>query len=364
MIQKNKELTQKTEVFSESESEGGVSMDSEDEMNMLESAVSSANNPWMKSSKLSKPTGYEPIKEVITEDQIKHPSDSEDENESKIQLTNVVEKVVIEDKNMTDKIVETNKASKNNIEKEIESPKNSKKERKLSNKKAFTKNSLSNVDNIDDLFKDFETQKNGDKAAVTPTSIHEKVMSGETRKKKRNRQKRERERKKKHLQEEQKKEAEEKENESEEEEESVISETLARKSTMEDFEGNISEDEAGSDNRRSRKPDESEAEHGGKQFEKQENVYVDPRKLLTLESKIDKSGMPDMIVDNNDIDEDEQQRMTIAQAFADDDVVEEFSQEKAKVINRDKPKDIDLTLPGWGEWGGEGVKMSKRKKKR
>jgi hypothetical protein len=124
-------------------------------------------------------------------------------------------------------------------EKEIESPKNSKKERKLSNKKAFTKNSLSNVDNIDDLFKDFETQKNGDKAAVTPTSIHEKVMSGETRKKKRNRQKRERERKKKHLQEEQKKEAEEKENESEEEEESVISETLARKTTMEDFEGNI-----------------------------------------------------------------------------------------------------------------------------
>jgi hypothetical protein len=53
-------LTQKTEVFSESESEGGVSMDSEDEMNMLESAVSSANNPWMKSSKLSKPLD-EPI---------------------------------------------------------------------------------------------------------------------------------------------------------------------------------------------------------------------------------------------------------------------------------------------------------------
>jgi len=70
---------------------------------------------FLLSSKLSKPTGYEPIKEVITEDKIKLPSDSEDESESKIQLTNVVEKVVIEDKNMTDKIVETNKASKNNI---------------------------------------------------------------------------------------------------------------------------------------------------------------------------------------------------------------------------------------------------------
>jgi hypothetical protein len=34
-------------------------------------------------------------------------------------------------------------------------------------------------------------------------------------------------------------------------------------------------------------------------------VYVDHRKLLTLESNIDKSVMQDMIVDNNDIDEDE-----------------------------------------------------------
>lgn len=71
--------------------------------------------------------------------------------------------------------------------------------------------------------------------------------------------------------------------------------------------------------------------------------------------------MPD---GDEDIDPEEQQRMTIAQAFADDDVIEEFRQEKDDMIQRDKPKDIDLSLPGWGSWGGEGIKISKRKRKR
>lgn len=66
----------------------------------------------------------------------------------------------------------------------------------------------------------------------------------------------------------------------------------------------------------------------------------------------------------DEVDAEEQQRMTIAQAFADDDVIEEFQQEKADVVEKDKPQDIDLTLPGWGSWGGEGIKVSKRKRKR
>ena len=53
--------------------------------------------------------------------------------------------------------------------------------------------------------------------------------------------------------------------------------------------------------------------------------------------------------------------MTIAQAFADDDVIDEFRDEKRDIQERDKPKDIDLTLPGWGEWHGEGLQPSKRK---
>ena len=56
--------------------------------------------------------------------------------------------------------------------------------------------------------------------------------------------------------------------------------------------------------------------------------------------------------------------MTIAQAFADDDVIEEFRRDKGADIDKNKPKDLDLTLPGWGEWGGAGIEISKRKKKR
>ena len=68
--------------------------------------------------------------------------------------------------------------------------------------------------------------------------------------------------------------------------------------------------------------------------------------------------------DDEDIDPEEQQRMTIAQAFADDDVIEEFRQEKDDAVEKDKPQEIDLTLPGWGSWGGQGLKVSKRKRKR
>lgn len=33
-------------------------------------------------------------------------------------------------------------------------------------------------------------------------------------------------------------------------------------------------------------------------------------------------------------------------------------------VKKSQPKDIDLTLPGWGCWGGKNIKVSKRKKRR
>ncbi len=33
-------------------------------------------------------------------------------------------------------------------------------------------------------------------------------------------------------------------------------------------------------------------------------------------------------------------------------------------MNANRPKNIDLTLPGWGDWGGHGLAVSKRKRKR
>ncbi|XP_052088938.1 U3 small nucleolar RNA-associated protein 14 homolog A-like isoform X1 [Mytilus californianus] len=388
MIQKNKELTQKAEVVSDSESDA-VSMNSEDEMNMLESAVSASENPWMKGSKLSKPSGYEKIEEVKNEDKILLPIGSEDESENTIMLSNVVQKVIIEDKNNLDgnsDNVDVNfteiKGDKNNDNlktemaddvKQVENVQVPKKGKKRKKEKNSSKN-INAIDNIDDLFKDFESSKESQKGNTVKKTIHEKIMKSkkdssdlnstdgkESKKMKRKRRRMEKQKER----EIEKAKLIKKDEKVESEEETFISEKLERRTKLDDFEGDLSDDEIGNEVRKGRKKqDESEDENDGKKFEVHEDVYVDPKKLMTLESKIDKSQMPDMIVDDNDIDNEEQQKLAIAQAFADDDVIEEFSQEKKKVENRDQPKDIDLTLPGWGEWGGVGVKVSKRKKKR
>ena len=56
------------------------------------------------------------------------------------------------------------------------------------------------------------------------------------------------------------------------------------------------------------------------------------------------------------------QLMTIKTAFADDDVVQDFLKEKGTIEKDEREKDIDLTLPGWGCWAGEGVKTSTKPK--
>ncbi|KAI9137835.1 small-subunit processome [Paraphysoderma sedebokerense] len=56
------------------------------------------------------------------------------------------------------------------------------------------------------------------------------------------------------------------------------------------------------------------------------------------------------------------QQDLVKAAFANDDVIEEFEDEKNQIMEEDKPKDIDLTLPGWGSWAGSGVKKTTTKK--
>ncbi|KAJ3019738.1 hypothetical protein HKX48_001843 [Thoreauomyces humboldtii] len=49
------------------------------------------------------------------------------------------------------------------------------------------------------------------------------------------------------------------------------------------------------------------------------------------------------------------QRTLMQMAFANDDVAADFEDEKREAEERDAPKDVDLTLPGWGAWGGIGL---------
>ncbi|KAI0673820.1 Utp14 protein-domain-containing protein [Trametes maxima] len=53
-----------------------------------------------------------------------------------------------------------------------------------------------------------------------------------------------------------------------------------------------------------------------------------------------------------------EQRDLVALAFAGDNVVQDFAEAKRREIQEDAPKEIDTTLPGWGSWGGTGMKKA------
>ena len=91
---------------------------------------------------------------------------------------------------------------------------------------------------------------------------------------------------------------------------------------------------------------------------------LDPLKFL----KSDKDAV-DFIAEeegssDDDVIYDTDQRMYIREAFANDDVIGDFVNDKNEIIDKSKPQAVDLTLPGWGEWAGAGLKVSAKKRKR
>lgn len=89
---------------------------------------------------------------------------------------------------------------------------------------------------------------------------------------------------------------------------------------------------------------------------KPKDIHVDPKKIFRIEDHGDGG-------EDGESDSLQQKRIDIQQAFANDDVMEEFVREKSENEEASKPKDIDLSLPGWGSWAGAGIKPSERKKK-
>ena len=83
------------------------------------------------------------------------------------------------------------------------------------------------------------------------------------------------------------------------------------------------------------------------------DIRVDPKKIFRIEDHGHE-------VEGESL---QQKRIDIQQAFANDDVMEEFVKEKSEIEDAAKPKDVDLSLPGWGSWAGVGVKPSEKKKK-
>ncbi|GAA5863261.1 hypothetical protein JCM3774_000832 [Rhodotorula dairenensis] len=57
------------------------------------------------------------------------------------------------------------------------------------------------------------------------------------------------------------------------------------------------------------------------------------------------------------------QRELVKEAFANDDVVADFADDKRREMERDAPREEDITLPGWGAWAGKGAKKAKNARK-
>jgi U3 small nucleolar RNA-associated protein 14 len=110
----------------------------------------------------------------------------------------------------------------------------------------------------------------------------------------------------------------------------------------------------------------SESEEEEKENEEQKSSPNETYGVTTTTTKLpEQLNMP---VTTKRVEIEPQQReehqMNIQEAFADDDVLAEFEKEKTDAIEGDRPKAIDLSLPGWGEWAGSGVKVNKRKKRK
>lgn len=54
----------------------------------------------------------------------------------------------------------------------------------------------------------------------------------------------------------------------------------------------------------------------------------------------------------------------VKRAFAGDEVVQDFEQEKFDTIKEEDDQVIDNTLPGWGSWAGDGISKKQQKRQK
>lgn len=367
MLQTSRQLTQKSVAVSDSEDDEEEAMNSEDEM--IERELSSlSSNPWMKAAAqpVAKSEFSRPEVVLNSEGKEEEESESESDEDEDVLMKMGRELEKRQKKAVHDHLVEEE------IEKIIQKQGDQTQEKEKSvqtlgegvrnsqNKKNKTQNKKKAApkveENIDEIFQKLEDKVQDDRKKV------EEDVKGNTENKKKKKRRRGR------------KKMEDQDDEAEKAEDMndapLISEGLKRKKTLDDLEEDEEEEESISGRSSMMAKRENEITNNGSFTEDspntKEEVFVDPKKLFTLETKISEIANPDVTAKDGEEESDgeEAQRSIIAQAFADDDVIDEFVKEKNAVVDRDKPTDIDLFLPGWGAWGGESVKVSKRKRKK
>ncbi|XP_068940635.1 U3 small nucleolar RNA-associated protein 14 homolog A-like [Petaurus breviceps papuanus] len=108
----------------------------------------------------------------------------------------------------------------------------------------------------------------------------------------------------------------------------------------------------------------SPAEQRSSPKSKKEAV-IDLQASLTVKShKANTLSLPTMVEEEGFSEEVAIQKQMIKEAFAGDDVIADFLKEKQEAKEVSKPKAEALSLPGWGEWGGPGLEGRTRKRRR
>lgn len=89
---------------------------------------------------------------------------------------------------------------------------------------------------------------------------------------------------------------------------------------------------------------------------------IDPTEFLQVtQTNLETEEMTQVEDQIDDKEENEQEKL-IAEAFADDDIINEFKEEKKKLEEQSKPK-TETALPGWGSWAGPNIRKRAFKKR-
>ncbi|XP_055981409.1 U3 small nucleolar RNA-associated protein 14 homolog A-like [Sorex fumeus] len=103
--------------------------------------------------------------------------------------------------------------------------------------------------------------------------------------------------------------------------------------------------------------------HPDAPMKKTKEQMIDLQNLLTTKSpSLNSLAVP--TIEELEDKKERAQKQVIKEAFAGDDVIRDFLEEKREAVETSKPKDLDLILPGWGEWDGAGLKPSAKKRRR
>ncbi|XP_054497193.1 U3 small nucleolar RNA-associated protein 14 homolog A isoform X2 [Agelaius phoeniceus] len=150
----------------------------------------------------------------------------------------------------------------------------------------------------------------------------------------------------------------------------LLSEQPRRVRTMEDVE-NLAKDELVEEQEKLvvlRAGKQAQQQEEGRAGDRHTKKAPAKRKMISLEAVLDgkpqEMDCPSLPVVLEEEEGGIEQRGMITEAFAGDDVVADFRREKRKAEEAGKPQPVNLVLPGWGEWGGTGLKPSARKVKR